>query len=140
MEEDKKPVVVRSKEMTQEQNVHFADVSVQAFEMLCDVTDFLAKIGVNLLQATVSIKVPGEQYPKLMVMANPGLDPEDLKQLIEAIASDSDQSVKQAQTLAALASARALMKDMGPAGDIPKDCEGCPAKDDCFPPTKETVH
>jgi len=138
-EESKGSFCGSQEEMTKEQLEHFANTSVMAFESLAHFTTYLNAIKVNLLMAVLSVQVPGCETSKVkgsvVVLGNPGLDPEDLKDLIETLGKDADFSVRQAQTVVALAIEKSIAEEK-------PSCDNCPSRDTCenCSDKKETVH
>jgi len=122
-------------QMTEEQKAFYANRSLAAFEILAEAAGYLMQMDVEILLTTVSIKVPGSEGRKLVVLANPSVPPDIVKEILVATGKDADFGVQQSQAVISMAIERAEK-------EAEHNCDECPDKEQCGqePQKKETIH
>ena len=120
--------------MSDAQINHLNNSSVEAFRRLAAVAVTLSEVGAELIQATVSIQIPGIQTPKLVNLASPNILPEALKELLELLGSSAEFGVNQSQIVIQMATYQARKEQAA-------KCAQCPDREDCDERTEnEIVH
>jgi hypothetical protein len=119
--------------------------AVEAYNILSEATEYLSAGTVNLITATVSITLPGEEYPKVVVISNPSIDPDALKDVLETIGKEADLAV--AHSAHVVAAAIEAAKIRSATNGQREECQGCPDRSECMKPSengecivKETIH
>lgn len=140
MSETKEPVITAVKvDMSDEQKQYFGERAVFAYESLAGIAVMLSQYNIDLLLTTIAIRVPDSDGNKVVVLANPSMPPEVVKEMLEITGRDSELSMNQSQAVIALAARKAEerqrfmenLRDELPDGD---------EDDDRPAPVKETVH
>ncbi len=110
--------------LDEEQYRIFQEKAIEAYMRLVPAASSLGELDVELLQATVSVKVPGAEYPKIITLASPNLHPEALRQLLETLGRDARLAVTQSQTIIQLVIYNARKAKA-------EECLKCPDREEC---------
>ena len=113
-----------SDNLTQEQYAFFQNAAVSAFRLLSDASESLDEIGAGLIVATVSIRVPGCDNPKLVSLASPNIKPEVIRELYEFLGRDPDMGVDQSQMIIQMATYQTHKEQV-------EKCAQCPDREEC---------
>jgi hypothetical protein len=110
--------------LDEKQYTLFQEKAILAFRILAQAASELHEQGIELLQSTVSVGVPGFSFPKVVSLASPSIKPDALKELLTLLGRDADFAINQAQTVIHMAMYQ-IQKERA------AQCDACPDKDDC---------
>jgi predicted aldo/keto reductase-like oxidoreductase len=101
--------------------------AVACYLKLAEYASTLKNVGSELLQATVSIQLPGCEHPKIVVLSSPMMSQPGLKDLLETIGKNSDFAVSQAQIVIDMAEYQ-IRKDQADKCSKCDERETCPER------------
>ena len=110
--------------LNKQQSEHLSQRAVDAYIAIGEASDKLFDKGVHILQATIAVNIPGQELPKVLNIARPGMKSEALVGLLQLIGGEAQAAADQA----AIIEIMAALKIRSAVEDA---CEKCPEKDTC---------
>jgi len=109
------------KPLNDEQAKFLHDRAVLAQQMIMELQRYMGPAGLEVIQLSVAVSVPDSDQ-RVLVVANPDLKPDALKELLESFGQNADAVVSQARSVVNSAIMHAAENE---------NCEDCPLRDSC---------
>ena len=106
------------------QLVYFRDKSIDAYRTMLDVSLFLAKQEILITHMVVAVRIPDAES-RVVILANPGIKPDALRELIKTLGDSAEEVVFQSQTIREMSNMKAYY-------DQENKRDECEKRDECF--------
>ena len=114
-------------DLSDEQLTVFAEKSIDAYLLILETSSALQRMGVTILQASLSVNIPGVDRNGISIVASPSLNEGEISELLHGMSDNAEASAHQAKAIQFMSESFIDSYRLKGCSDC-QDSEGCDGK------------